>query len=133
MNYKIYVVGNKIQKFYTDGIKEYVKRLSRYCKPSLVPVKNEEDLLKKLSPKSYKILIASYGAQLSSEELASKINHLGVSGKSDIAIIIGSTKANYDECLAISPMEMDLGLTATILFEQIYRAYRIINNEPYHK
>ncbi|WP_341875837.1 23S rRNA (pseudouridine(1915)-N(3))-methyltransferase RlmH [Defluviitalea saccharophila] len=133
MNYKIYVVGTKLQKFYDNAIKEYNKRLSRYCKCSLLFVKNKEELLKKLSPKSYKICISSCGIQLSSEELAHKINHFGVSGKSDIAIIIGTNELPYDECLSIGPMDMDLGLMATILFEQIYRSYRIINNQPYHK
>ncbi|NLM12271.1 MAG: 23S rRNA (pseudouridine(1915)-N(3))-methyltransferase RlmH [Epulopiscium sp.] len=133
MNYKVYVVGPKFQKFYTDGIKEYHKRVSRYCKCSLVLLKNEEDLFKKISPKSYKIQISSHGVQLSSEELAHKMNHLGISGKSDITIIIGASKLPCDEYLSISPMDMDLGLMTTILFEQIYRSYRIINNQPYHK
>lgn len=130
MNFKIYLVGDKIDKFYTEAIKEYEKRLSRYCKIQLVHVKNEKQLLKNISDKFYKILISSKGQQISSEELADKINLLGISGKSDIAIIIGVENIFCDEMLSISPMEMELGLKATITFEQIYRSYRIINNEP---
>ncbi len=133
MNFKIYIIGDKIDKFYSEAIKEYDKRLSRYCKAQLLHVKNEEQLLKKLSDKSYKIAILTTGEQVSSEELASKINDFGISGNSYISIIIGAENVAYDETLAISPMEMDLGLTATIIFEQLYRAYRILNNQPYHK
>lgn len=133
MNFKIYTVSNKLDKFYIEAIKEYEKRLSRYCKIELIQVKNEEQFLKKLSDKSYKIIIRTTGQQLSSEGLADKINILGISGNSDIALIIGADNFTYDEAIAISPMEMDLGLLATIIFEQLYRSYRILNNQPYHK
>ena len=133
MNFKIYLVGNKIDKFYMEAIKEYEKRLSRYCKIQLIQVKNQNQLSKINQIKSYKILVSPKGQQISSEELADKINSLAISGKSDIAFIIDMENAPWDEILSISPMEMDPGLKATILFEQIYRAYRIINNEPYHK
>jgi 23S rRNA (pseudouridine1915-N3)-methyltransferase len=133
MNFKIYLVHNKIDKFYNEAIKEYEKRLGRYCKIELFQVKNEEHLLKKLSDKSYKIVISNKGQHISSESLADKINTLGISGNSDIAVIIGADNFPHDEILAISSMEMDLGLMTTIAFEQLYRAYRILNNEPYHK
>jgi 23S rRNA (pseudouridine1915-N3)-methyltransferase len=133
MNFKIYSISNKIYKFYMEAIKEYEKRLSRYCKIELIQVKNEEQLLKKLSDKSYKIVISTTAQQISSEELADKINALGISGNSDIALIIGTDSFPYDEAISISSMEMDFGLITTIIFEQLYRAYRILNNEPYHK
>ena len=133
MNFKVYIVGDKIKKFYVEAIKEYEKRLSRYCKTKLIQVKDEDKLLKVLSDKFYKILMSAKGQRISSEELANKINLFGISGKSDIAIIIGTENAPYDEKISISPMEMDLGLATTIVFEQIYRSYRIINNQPYHK
>lgn len=127
------MVHNKIDKFYNEGIKEYEKRLGRYCKVELFQLKNEEHLLKKLSDKSYKIIISNKGQNISSEALADKINTLGISGNSDIAVIIGADNFLYDEVLAISAMEMDLGLMTTIVLEQIYRSYRILNNQPYHK
>lgn len=133
MNFKVYLVASKIDKFYMEAIKEYEKRLSRYCKIQLIQIKNQSHLSKINQNRTYKILILSKGQQISSEELADKINSLAISGKSDIAFIIGAEKITQEEILSISPMEMDLGLTATILFEQIYRSYRIINNEPYHK
>ncbi|WP_019120878.1 23S rRNA (pseudouridine(1915)-N(3))-methyltransferase RlmH [Brevibacillus massiliensis] len=133
MNFKIYVIGDKIEKFYLEGIKEYEKRLSRSCKIQLHHFKNLESLSKKLSDKTYKIVISSKGNTISSEELADKINLLGVTGKSDVSLLIGADSIPHDEVLSISPMEMDLGLKTTIIFEQIYRAYRILNNEPYHK
>lgn len=136
MNFKIYIIGNKIERFYIEAINEYKKRLSRYCKIELAYIKNEKQLHKKLSDKLYKIFVSTKERQISSVELANKINDLGISGKSDIAIIIGAENilsVVRDEVLAISEMEMDLGLNATIVFEQIYRSYRILNNQPYHK
>jgi 23S rRNA (pseudouridine1915-N3)-methyltransferase len=133
MNIKIYIVGDKIEKTFLEGIKEYEKRLSRYCKVKLQHFKNEEQLLKKISDKTYKILISVMGTTVTSEELAKKINQLGITGKSDVTIIIGANNLPHDELLAISPMEMDLGIKTLIMFEQIYRSYRILNNEPYHK
>jgi 23S rRNA (pseudouridine1915-N3)-methyltransferase len=133
MNFKIYTVSNKIDKFYIEAIKEYKKRLSRYCKIELIQVKNEEQILKKISDKYYKISIGVTGQNISSEELADKINTFCISGNSDIALIIGAEKITYDEAISISSMKMDLGLMTTVIFEQLYRAYRILNNQPYHK
>jgi 23S rRNA (pseudouridine1915-N3)-methyltransferase len=125
-------VSNKIDKFYIEAIKEYEKRLSRYCKIELIQVKTEEQLLKIFSDKSYKIVIEATSQHVSSEGLADKINTLGVSGISDITLIIGADNFPYDEVISISSMEMDLGLITTIIFEQLYRAYRILNNQHYH-
>lgn len=133
MNFKIYLLSDKIAKFYKDAIKEYEKRLGRYCKIQLIEVKNQDALSKSLSPNSYKIWITTKGEGISSEELAAKINKYAISGNSDMAIIIGCDPIQFDEHLAISSMDMESGLLVTILFEQIYRAYRILNNQPYHK
>jgi 23S rRNA (pseudouridine1915-N3)-methyltransferase len=133
MNYKIYIVAEKIDKFSKEAIKEYEKRLSRYCKIELVEIKDLELLPKNLLDKTYKIIISTTGQQLTSEELAIKINKFAISSKSDISLIIGAENIDYNESLSISQMEMDIGLKATIIFEQIYRAYRILNNQPYHK
>ncbi|UQZ84564.1 Ribosomal RNA large subunit methyltransferase H [Paenibacillus konkukensis] len=133
MKLTIYIINEKMEKFYLEAFKEYEKRLGRYCTIELIQLKKEEQLEKKLNDSSYKILLASTKQTLSSEELASKINDLGVSGKSDVSIIIGSNSAQYDEKLMLSQMEMDAGLKTTILVEQLYRAFRIIHNHPYHK
>jgi 23S rRNA (pseudouridine1915-N3)-methyltransferase len=133
MNIKIYIVGDKIEKTFLEGIKEYEKRLSRYCKIKLQHFRNEQQLLKKLTDKTYKISISVMGKSVTSEELAEKINHLGITGKSDVTFVISDDNIPHDELLAISPMEMDLGIKTLIMFEQVYRSYRILNNEPYHK
>lgn len=133
MNIKIYFLGDRISKFYKEAIKEYEKRLGRYCKIQLIGIKDQHALTKTLSPNSYKIWITTKGENISSEELAAKINMIAISGNSDMAIIIGGEAIQFDEHLAISSMEMESGLQVTILFEQIYRAYRILNNQPYHK
>lgn len=133
MNFTVYVVQKKIEKFYLEAIGEYEKRLGRYCKIALIPVKNEAILLKKLSEKSYVIKIVNDGERLSSESLAEKIESYGLSSNSDISFIVGPAEINSDESLCISPMDMDPGLESAVLFEQIYRGYRIISGEPYHK
>lgn len=134
MNFKIYIVGDKIEKFYQEGIKEYEKRLSRYCKIKLQKFKNEESLLKKITEKQYTILVCSgKDKMISSEGLSKKIDSLGISGKSDVVMIMGTEKITTDEILNISPMQIDIGLKTMIIFEQIYRAYRILHNQPYHK
>ncbi len=104
MNFKIYLLGDKIAKFYKEAIKEYEKRLGRYCKIQLIEVKNQDALSKSLSLNSYKIWITTKGEGISSEELAAKINKYAISGHSDMAIIIGSKPTQFDEHLAISSM-----------------------------
>lgn len=133
MNIKIYTVGNKIEKYYLEAMKEYEKRLNRYCKIQIEHFKDWKLLLNKLPEKSYKISVSLTGTILSSEELAEKIHHYGLYGTSDISIIIGTENIPCNEEIAISPMEMSLGLKTTIILEQIYRAYRILNNQAYHK
>lgn len=134
MNFKVYVTSKKIDKFHLKAIDEYKKRLSRYCKIELIVVKKHSELFKLVLEKSYKILISTNRKDLSSEELSSKINLFGVNGNSDISIVISDNKGmEYYESISLTPMDMDLGLQTVIMFEQIYRSYRIINNEPYHK
>ncbi|WP_096549991.1 23S rRNA (pseudouridine(1915)-N(3))-methyltransferase RlmH [Ureibacillus thermosphaericus] len=133
MNIKIFIVANKLEKFILEGLKEYEKRLSRYCKIQFQLFKNEDQLYKRIPNKSYVIKLTTDGNILSSEELSEKINTLGISGKSDIIMLINISQIPVDETITISPMNMDVGIQTLLLFEQIYRAYRIIHNEPYHK
>ncbi|MFC6334257.1 23S rRNA (pseudouridine(1915)-N(3))-methyltransferase RlmH [Paenibacillus septentrionalis] len=133
MKITIYTISEKIEKFYLEAIKEYEKRLGRYCTIKLIDLKKKDQLEKKLNNSSYKIILAKTQPSVSSEELAAKINDLGVSGTSDVSIIISSELNQYDEMITLSQMEMDTGLETTILVEQLYRAFRIIHNHPYHK
>jgi len=133
MNIKIYAIGKVKDKNQLDAIKEYDKRLGRYCKIEMILVKNKEMLLKKLSNKSYVIKVSTTGELFTSEGLAEKIKTLGVSGTSDMAIVYSEEEFEWDEHLGLSKMDMSLGMIMTILFEQIYRGYRIIHNQAYHK
>ncbi|MBT1279323.1 23S rRNA (pseudouridine(1915)-N(3))-methyltransferase RlmH [Thermoanaerobacter sp. CM-CNRG TB177] len=133
MNYKVYAIGNKVEKFYSDAIKEYQKRLSKFCNITFSSYKNSQKLPFQDTDKYYKIVISPAGKSLSSEELAEKIKEFELTGITDILMIIGNEKIHCNETISISSMKMSLGLTSTIFFEQLYRAYKILNNEPYHK
>ena len=145
----IVCVGNLKEKYLSDATKEYIKRISRYQKIEIVELKEStltpytvalkeeaKEIVKHL--KGYVIKMAINGKQLSSEELAEKIEYIKLSGHSDITLMIGSShgldesiKANFD--LSISKMTFPHQLTRVILLEQIYRAFSIINHTPYHK
>lgn len=159
MKITLLTVGKVKEKFYTEAIAEYSKRLSRYCKLNIIEVADEktiensseteinlikekeaERILKHIPDNAYVITLEILGKQLDSIELSKKINSLGISGESNIIFIIGgslglhSLVANRaDFKLSFSKMTFPHQLMRVILLEQIYRAYRIINNEPYHK
>lgn len=133
MKISVYAVGDKMEKFYLEAIKEYEKRLGRYCSIKIAHLRKASDLQKNLNPSSFVIAVTTSGKSISSEELAAKLDYNASSGVSDISIVVGANSSECNETLTLSQMEMDFGLQTTILFEQIYRAYRIINNHPYHK
>ena len=129
MEIKIITVGKIKEKYLNDGIAEYAKRLSRYCK-----------LMKHIREQDYVIALAIDGKMLDSVELSEKIGRLGVEGKSSVAFVIGGSlglgnevlkRADYK--LSFSRMTFPHQLMQMILLEQIYRGYRILNHEPYHK
>lgn len=133
MKFDIYVIQTKLEKFYLDAIKEYEKRLTRYGKTQLHVLKNREQLFAKLTGGSLTVLVTPTKQTVSSKLFADKINSWGVSGTSQVAFIIGSEFPQADERFTLSQMDMEPGLQATLLYEQLYRAYRIIHNHPYHK
>jgi len=118
------------EKYVKDAIQEYTKRMGAYCKVEYVESKN---LTKEITDKSYVIRIDKHGEQLSSEQLADKISEIGVSGNSHITIFLGKEDIESNYVLSISRMDIDINILLIIIYEQIYRAYRIINNAPYHK
>jgi 23S rRNA (pseudouridine1915-N3)-methyltransferase len=152
-------VGKLKEKYLSQGVEEYTKRLSRYCNLETIELTDEktpdnagealEDIIKKkegerilkaLKEDSYCIALAIDGSMLSSEDLASRIDLLGVSGTSHISFIIGGSLGLSDEVLkradfklSFSKMTFPHQLMRMILLEQIYRSYRIISNQPYHK
>ena len=130
MKITILCVGKIKEKFYRDAVAEYEKRLSRYCRFEVTEVKEG----------AYVIALAIEGKQLDSVELSQKIDTLGTSGISHIIFVIGGSlglaerilkRADYK--LSFSKMTFPHQLMRVILSEQIYRSYRIINHEPYHK
>ena len=159
MRISIITVGKVKEKFYRDAIEEFSKRLSRYCKLDIYEVADEktpdnasdtevrqikdkegERIIKHIKDDAYVICLCIDGKQLNSEELADKIDALGVQGTSHICLIIGGSLGLSDKViqladykLSFSKMTFPHQLMRVILLEQIYRAYRIINKEPYHK
>ena len=145
----IVCVGNLKEKYLLDANNEYLKRISRYQKIEVVELKESmltpfnvalkeeaKEITKHL--KGFVIKMAIKGKQLSSEQLASKIEQIKLSGNSDITFVIGSShgldesiQSHFD--LSISNMTFPHQLTRIILLEQIYRAFSIINHTPYHK
>jgi len=159
MKITLICVGKLKEKYLSQGVEEYTKRLSRYCTLDIVELADEktpdnagealEDIIKKkegerilkaLKEDSFCVALAIDGIMLSSEQLASKIDLLGISGTSHISFIIGGSLGLSDEVLkradyklSFSKMTFPHQLMRMILLEQIYRAYRIISNQPYHK
>ena len=159
MKITILCVGKIKEKFYVDAIAEYSKRLGRYCSLSVVEVKDEktkdqatdteiamikeregERILKNIREDGYVIALAIDGKLLDSVELSQKIEKLGLGGTSHIYFVIGGSlglsdsvlrKADYQ--LSFSRMTFPHQLMRVVLLEQIYRSYRIMNHEPYHK
>lgn len=151
---KLVAVGTIKEKFHKDTITEYVKRLSRFAKIEIIEVeetkiqnKSEEQvkkeegerLLKRVGSEDFVILLDLHGKFITSEEFADKINDLISKGVSPITFVIGGTLGLSDEvrkranfALAISKMTFTHQMCRGILFEQIYRAFKIINHEEYH-
>ena len=159
MKITVITVGKIKEKYLKDAIAEYQKRLGRYCKLEIVEVADEktpdnagetlenqirrkegERIAKYLKDDAYIIALAIDGKMLSSEELADQIQRLGVGGTSHIQFVIGGSIGLDEEILkradyrlSFSKMTFPHQLMRVILLEQIYRGYRIIANEPYHK
>ena len=159
MKITVITVGKIKEKYLKDAIAEYSKRLSRYCKLEILEVADEktpdgaseiveenirekegERLLKLIKEDAYVITLEISGKMLTSEELADRIETLGIQGKSHLVFVIGGSIGlgrevlrRSDYALSFSKMTFPHQLMRVILLEQIYRSYRIINGEPYHK
>lgn len=159
MKITLITVGKIKEKYIKDAIAEYSKRLSRYCKLEILEVADEktpdhaseteesqirnkegERILKYIKDDMYVITLEIEGKQLTSEQLADKLETLGIQGNSSIAFVIGGSIGlgaevlkRSDYALSFSKMTFPHQLMRVILLEQIYRSYRIINGEPYHK
>ena len=159
MKITVVCVGKLKEEYWKEAIKEYSKRLSRYCQlaindvdevkapdsPSesekLLVIRGEgENILKQIKQDSFVIALDVKGNKLSSELLAEKISDLGIKGRSNLVFIIGGSmglsKAVLDRAdfaLSFSDMTFPHQMMRVILLEQIYRAFKINNNETYHK
>ncbi len=127
---------NKIEQFYKDGYEEYEKRLSRFCKLQCIYFKKESDLKKhiKEGQKVFKVNVNS--KTISSEKLSEKIKELSLQSNiySEVVFIISENDFNMDyEDFTISKSGLCNEMGHLILLEQIYRGYKIMNNESYHK
>lgn len=159
MKITLITVGKIKERYFEDAIKEYSKRLSRYCKLEIIQVADEKTpdgagealeaqirekegqrILAQVKDGAYVIALAIEGKMLDSVELSETIARLGVEGKSQVAFVIGGSlglspavMARADYALSFSRMTFPHQLMRVILLEQIYRAFRIAAGEPYHK
>lgn len=159
MNVTILAVGKIKESFYREALAEYLKRLGRYCRPEIIEVADEpvpegassaqeelikekeaKRILKRLRDNSFVITLEIAGKKYDSEKFAEKLEYLALAGKSQLVFVIGgslglhaSVSKRADLKLSFSDMTFPHQLMRVILAEQIYRAFRIINKEPYHK
>lgn len=159
MKLRVICVGRLKEKFYTDAVNEFKKRLSRFAEVEIVELADEKApeklsdaeleqiklaegrrILGKLADGETVVALEIRGVQLSSTELADKLKNLMLEGKSRIAFIIGGSNGLSSEVLSradfklsFSKMTFSHQIFRVMLMEQLYRAFKIINNEPYHK
>ncbi len=159
MKITLITVGKIKEKYLKEAISEYKKRLGKYCRLEIIEVADEKmaehagggadelvrakeacRVIRYIRQDAFVITLEISGKQLSSEELAEKIEALGIQGKSHIIFIIGGSIGlgkevleKSDFALSFSRMTFPHQLMRVVLLEQIYRSFRIINREPYHK
>ena len=146
---KLICVGKIKENFYKEAIKEYEKRLSKYTKLNIIELEDEpningilkegEKILKNINEKDYVITLEIEGNMLTSEELAKKIDET-LQINSNITFVIGGSvgvseqvEQRADLLLKLSEMTFPHNIARLLILEQIYRAYKILNNETYHK
>jgi len=158
MNINIVCVGKLKEKYWTEACGEYLKRLSSYCQISVTELREfrqsgsgaaqealvvEQEgmsILERIGARDYVIALAVKGRRLSSEGLADKINALALEGRSDVCFVIGGSRGlsdavmkRADMSLSFSDMTFPHQMMRVILLEQIYRSFKIIRGETYHK
>lgn len=159
MNISIVCIGKLKEKYWTDAVAEYSKRLSKYCtlhieelKETRLPenasaadeeavkVSEGEEILRHIKKDAFVITLEIKGKSLSSEGLAEKLEQLAIDGKSSVTFVIGGSlglsaavSKRADFKLSFSAMTFPHQMMRVILLEQIYRAYKINKGEKYHK
>ena len=143
---KIIVIGKLKEEYLKEAVNDYLKRLSKYHKIELIELKdsniNEEkdEILKVLNKKDLIISLAIEGKELNTIELKNMIENEMISGNSSITFIIGGSDGIHEEIkklsnklISFSRLTFPHGLFRVILLEQLYRSFKIMNNETYHK
>jgi len=159
MNVTILAAGKVKEKYLLGGTEEYLKRLAAYAKVKVLEVADEkaperlspaeeeqvkaregDRILQKIKETQHVIALDRQGKQLTSEEMAAYIENCAVQGKSDIVFVIGGSLVlspavlqRADFTLSFSKMTFPHQLMRLILLEQVYRAFRIMRGEPYHR
>ena len=156
MKIKIIALGKIKESFLKDGVNEFLKRITPYCSVEIIELNHVEikdenltakvleeegvNILSNIKQDSYVVTLEIQGKQLSSEELASKIEEINVSGVNDLVFVIGSScglspkvSARADFRLSLSKMTFLHQFARLLLIEQIYRAFKILRGETYHK
>jgi len=159
MKIKIICVGKLKEKYLVDGIKEYTKRISAYADVEIIEVADERiperaslademlvkakegrRVLDKVKQDDYMILLDVNGQEMDSEQFAEKIENCMINGKSTIDFVIGGSLGHSEDVLTRANLRVSFSLMTfphqlmrLFLVEQIYRAYKIIRNETYHK
>ena len=156
MNIRIIAVGKIKEQYLKEAIQEYEKRLTPFCSFSITEIPaeqiNDETLCEKykeaeadrilqvVKQNSYIITLEIKGKQLSSEEFARKIQNIAINGINDVVFIIGGANGLHKKItdissfkLSFSPMTFTHQMIRLLLTEQIYRAFKINTNEPYHR
>ncbi len=147
---KIICLGSIKESYLKDAIEEYKKRLSKYTKLEIIELKDEKDtsnplkkekdsILKHINDKDNLIILDIKGKQLTSEEFASFINN-ELTTQSNITFVIGSSNGLDEEIKKLTNKKISFSLLTfphqlfrVIVLEQIYRSFKILNNETYHK
>lgn len=159
MNITIICIGKLKERYWTEAVQEYSKRLSKYCSFTIYELREEKapdnasaaeetavkeaegkSILKQIKKDAYVIALEIQGKELNSEALAEKIEALGLAGKSDLVFLIGGSLGMSDEVLSRADLRLSFSkmtfphqMMRVILLEQIYRSFKIIRNETYHK
>ncbi|MDQ2087494.1 23S rRNA (pseudouridine(1915)-N(3))-methyltransferase RlmH [Herbivorax sp. ANBcel31] len=159
MKINIISVGKLKEKYLKEAVAEYSKRLSKFCQLDIIEVNDEkapdklsiveeeqvkkreaQRIMKKIKDKTLIIVLDIKGKKMDSESFANKLNSFFISGKSNITFIIGGSLGIDDEIINLSDFRFSLSdltfphqLTRVILLEQIFRAFKILSNETYHK
>ncbi|MBK5263570.1 MAG: 23S rRNA (pseudouridine(1915)-N(3))-methyltransferase RlmH [Peptostreptococcaceae bacterium] len=146
MNIRVICIGKLKEKYWVAAVCEYSKRLTKYCNLTIEELKEDslfeegENILKRIKKETFVITLEIKGNMLDSEALAEKIESLGMEGKSDITFIIGGSTGLSEEVsrradfkLSFSKMTFPHQMMRVILLEQVYRSFKIIKGETYHK